>query len=75
METSSLHVIKLGEVIGGGGGGVLIQYEGFPGGSPVVKTQSFHCREAQGQCLVRELRSHKPCSVARLKKKKKKNPK
>ena len=31
--------------------------EGFPGG-PVVKTPCFHCREAQIQAPVRELRSH-----------------
>ena len=41
----------------------------FPG-SPVVKTPHFHCtlQGAQVLSLVRELRSHMPCSAAKKKK-------
>ena len=39
----------------------------FPGG-PVVKTQRFHCLWARVQSLVGELRSYKPCSVAKTNK-------
>ena len=41
----------------------------FPGG-PVVRTPCFHCWGPGVPSLVRELRSHKPCSVAKKKKKK-----
>ena len=40
----------------------------FPG-CPVVKTLSVHCRCCGFDLLVRELRSHKPYSAARKKKK------
>ena len=38
----------------------LDKFREFPGG-PVVKTWCFHC---QVQSLVKELRPHKPCSIA-----------
>ena len=40
----------------------------FPGG-PVVKTLHSQCRSAWFRSLVRELRSHTPCSMAKRKKK------
>ena len=40
----------------------------FPGG-PVVKTPHSQCRRAWFRSLVRELRSHTPCSIAKKKKK------
>ena len=39
----------------------------FPGG-PVVKTLHSQCRSAWFRSLVRELRSHTPCSMAKKKK-------
>ena len=46
-----------------------IMSEGFPGGR-VVKTPCFHCREAQIQAPVRELRSHmlQPLKIKQKKK-------
>ena len=38
----------------------------FPGG-PVVRTPRFHCRGAGFDSLVRELRSRRPCSMAKIK--------
>ena len=42
---------------------------GFPG-SPVVKTPHSKCRGLWVRSLIRELRSHVPCDVAKKKKKK-----
>ena len=45
------------------------KYKDFPG-DPVVKTQHFHCTGgACVQSLVRDLRSRKPFSMAKRKKK------
>ena len=40
----------------------------FPGGL-VIKTLHFHCRGKQVQSLIRELRSHMLCGMAKKKKK------
>ena len=41
------------------------KHQEFPG-SPVLRTARFHCQGARVWSLVRELRSHNPCSTAKI---------
>ena len=49
---------------------VIKRNEEFHGG-PVVRNPHFHCKRAQVCSLVRELRSHIPCSAAKKKRRRK----